>query len=335
MDFKKIPSDYFVTILDRLSRFEPAYIKYERVFNDIINKFSISKKLKDISLNEKIALVEEIFNSSLKTYDNDFWLNDLLIEIEKKSFLNNELSYQYLSNRLNISRMVLEAEISKNAPKNVIWLKNIVENRKNIFELRKEKKLLYPIEKIILCEGQTEYVLLETLFKLFNISFNELGILVMPAGGKNQVARKYYNMIEYTKTPFFILLDKDALPIKNLIEPKLRKIDKIYIIKSGEFEDLIPKKVLKNAINKIHENELNCTFEDFDDNLSMVCNLENIYKKYGFGEFKKAHFAICLKKFLEQNFDKNDFENSEIIEIVRVFNQYNQKPDRALERASQ
>ena len=41
MKFKQIPAEYFITILDRLTRFEPAYKRYNRVFDDIINKLSI------------------------------------------------------------------------------------------------------------------------------------------------------------------------------------------------------------------------------------------------------------------------------------------------------
>ena len=42
MKFKKIPDEYFSTILDRLMRFEPACSRYERVFNDIISKFAFN-----------------------------------------------------------------------------------------------------------------------------------------------------------------------------------------------------------------------------------------------------------------------------------------------------
>ena len=49
----------------------------------------------------------------------------------------------------------------------------------------------------------------------------------------------------------------------------------------------------------------------------MVENLENIYKKYGFGEFKKAQFALQLRGFIEDNLPKQDFINTEIETIVK------------------
>lgn len=315
MKFKKINREYFITILDRLTRFEPAYKRYNRVFNDIINKFSPNLKAKDLTIEEKIALVQDIITNSVGE-NNDFCTNEVLIDLEKKYFEFNQESYRYLSCRINFLSLIEHIDEKNNLPKNVLWLKEILKNKTDIFELRKNKSLLYPIEKLILCEGQTEYTLLETIFKLFNIDLNKLGYMPIAAGGKNQVARKYYEMIEYTKLPFFILLDKDAEAIKELIESKLRPQDKLYLIKSGEFEDLIPKNILQNAINAVHSSDFNCIFDDFDDNLAMVQNLENIYKKYGFGEFKKAKFALDLKQYIAKNCTNDDFETSEIKKII-------------------
>ncbi len=316
MKFKKIPKEYYTRILDILTRFEPACIRYKRVFDDIINKFSLDDKIKNLSDNQKLYLVEEIFNNSFNSNDFDSYLHNLLFELEDKYFFYNEESYQYLSIRLNLSQMIKEVEISNKTPKNVIWLKEVYKNREDITKLRQNKGLGYPIEKIILCEGQTEFVLLETIFKLYNIDFNKLGCRIIPAGGKNQVARKYYSMIEYTKLPFFILLDKDAYQTAQLIAPKLRSTDKLYLIQSGEFEDLIPSLILYKTINYIHKNEQNCAIEDFLINGSMVESLENIYRKYGYGEFKKAQFALWLKEYIDKFCTKEDFLSSEIVKII-------------------
>ncbi|MBQ4646908.1 MAG: hypothetical protein IJB79_06135 [Candidatus Gastranaerophilales bacterium] len=317
MKFKQIPSEYFITILDRLTRFEPACVRYNRVFDDIINKFSVDIKAKNLTTEEKITLAEQIINGSVEEND-DFYINDLMQSLEEKYFNFNRESYQYLSARINFQSMINKIDKTSKLPKNVSWLIEISKNKNDILKLREEKSLLYPIEKLILCEGQTEYTLLETIFNLFNISLDKLGILPIAAGGKNQVARKYYQMIEYTKLPFFILLDKDAMAIKELIEPKLRQIDKLYLINSGEFEDLIPKNILQSAINSAHSSEFNCIFDDFCDSNTMVQNLENIYKKYGFGEFKKAKFAFILKEYIKNNCTMDDFKNSEIIEIINA-----------------
>ena len=182
--------------------------------------------------------------------------------------------------------------------------------------MRENKKLLYPIEKILLCEGETEKILLNTLLNFFDIDMDSLGILLIAAGGKNQVARKYYEMIDYTKIPFFILLDKDAIETKSQIELKQRKMDDIYILNSGEFEDLIPVQILKNAINMAHTADFHCKLDDFQSDISTVHNIEQIYRKYGFGDFKKADFAKILNEYITNNANKSAFINSEIADVA-------------------
>ncbi len=319
MTERKIPKEYFLTVLDRLTRFEPAYIRYKRVFRDILNKFDSLDKKNIIDLNDEIKRVEYIFNSSLdNTGINYFDLNHLFMYLEDKYFEFNELSYQYLSSRLNISQMIKEIELNENLPKNLIWLKHVINNPDcDLAKLRYDNSLLYPIEKIILCEGQTEELLLEPICRLFGHDFNKLGIKVISAGGKNQVARKFYQMAEYTKLPFYILLDKDAYKIQELIKPKLRKIDTLYLIHKGEFEDIIPKNILLKTINYVHKNDYNCFFDDFNDDISMVSNLENIYKKYGFGDFKKAEFAKQLSHYICQYATLADFEQSEFEKLIK------------------
>ena len=314
MKYKLIPNNYLPTILDRLTRFEPACVRYKRVFDDIINKFLLDEKLKNLTLDEEIQIVQDILNASLEPISNNF-NPDILFKIEDLYFNKNELSYQYLSSRIDLKKIFDNIQNKEKLPINSKWLEDCPSLEK-LYLNRNELGLLYPIEKIILCEGQTEYVLLETIFSLFDINLNKLGVMVIQAGGKNQVARKYYSMLEYVKLPFFILLDKDAIEIKGLINPKLREDDIMHLIKSGEFEDLIPINILLKTINYIHKNEYNCNFDDFNNSISMVGNLENIYKKYGFGEFKKAQFAQNLKEYISLHCSKNDFVNSEINEIV-------------------
>ena len=317
MKFKIIPKEYFSTILDRLSRFEPAHIRYKRVVDDILAKFCLDTQVKNYSSEERLQIAVEIFNSSINP-NTDFYINDILIDLEKKYFKFNEVSYQYLSARFNLSSMLDEIDSNKIISKNLLWLKNTNDTKSNLIEQRKQYSLLFPIEKIILCEGQTEFTLLNTLFKLLNYDLDKNGVMILPAGGKNQVARKYYELIEYVNVPFFILLDKDAQQIEGIIKPKLRDIDNIYLIQSGEFEDLIPANILLRAINTEHSSEINCNYDDFNPNSTMVENLKLIYRKYGFGEFKKAHFASILNDFIKNNCSKNDFLESEIVDILNI-----------------
>lgn len=292
MNFKKIPKSYFPTILDRLTRFEPANRRYKRVFDDIINKFSITHKLKSLDITDEIALVEEIFNSSLEKANDYNTFSDIIKKREDEFFIKNEQTELFLNSKIDIAQMALEAGFDKY----------------NLFPY---------ISKIILCEGETERILFRTLVELFDIDFDKSGFKLIAAGGKNQVARKYYSMVDYTKLPFFILLDKDASAIREMINKKLRKIDYIYMIKSGEFEDIIPVDILCAAINFAHKNDIHCSVEDFSEDISNVSAIHGIYKKYGFGEYKKARLAQVLDEYIKLKLTKNDFLNSEIVEIVK------------------
>ncbi len=339
MKFKKIPSDYFITILDRLTRLTPADCRYKRVFDDVVQKFCLNYK--EIDNASRVDTAVEIINSSVRSSCEEIenrniindYLIDLFINLEKKYFKITDSSYQYLSKRVDFYGLITSLDEKQiMLHKNTVWLKKIIEAVKNfefknfsdenfsiIQNLREKEGLLYPVEKIILCEGQTEFTLLNTIFKLFDYDFDKKGCLVIPAGGKNQVARKYYSMIEEYNLPIFILLDYDALQIKKIIDKKLRDKDKIYIIKSGEFEDLIPYNILKNTINNFHKYEFNCNFDDFNKSFPAVKNLELIYRKYGFGEFKKAQFAHELNNYIQNNCSKQDFLNSETEEMVNAF----------------
>ena len=313
---KEIPSSYYVTILDRLSRFEPAYLRYSRVFDDIISKFASNYKVKDLSVAEKIQIVENLFSSQLWS-DKPDYISSLFMRLEQIYFNKNEVSYQYLSNRLNLTSLLSKIGDIENLPKNLIWLKNIFENS-DLDSIRYEKSLLYPVKMVLLCEGETERIVLSSILKLFNCDFDKFGIYLIAAGGKNQVARKYYSLLDYLRLPCFVLLDKDADEVKSLIDNKLRDIDTVYLINIGEFEDLIPQNILISTLNYIHNSEIHCNTADFDNSLSAVQNLENISKKYGFGEFKKAHFAQFLKEYIEKNCTKDDFVDSEIVKIAEI-----------------
>lgn len=321
MKYKKIEKSYFKVILDRLFRLKPASQRYNRVFDDILNKYLIKQNsdllnLSHINTSEKIKLVSEIFNFSAgeTSFDNSKIYNYIKKE-EQRLFKDNEQSKLYLEAKLDyIGALELikdEKDLKLNI-KQMLYIKNSGDEPKT---LRKKYSLLYPVEKILLCEGATEEILLEEFCKICGYDFKKEGVYVIGAGGKNQVARKYYEMTEEFKIPVFVLLDSDAKATKELIEPRLRKKDKIYIIKSGEFEDIIPKELIINALNSRYKNSYNCCKEDFHKGEKTTKELHEIFKQNGFGEYKKAEFAKTLREFILNNPPKSQ-ELSEEIEII-------------------
>ncbi|MFQ8626141.1 MAG: ATP-dependent endonuclease [Candidatus Gastranaerophilaceae bacterium] len=101
----------------------------------------------------------------------------------------------------------------------------------------------------MLCEGITEETLLPVFAKICGCNFKEQGVYIISAGGKNQVVKYFYNFANSLKIPVFILLDNDAEENLREIEPKLRSFDKIHLLKSGEFEDLLPNSLITKTLN--------------------------------------------------------------------------------------
>lgn len=310
----KIPDKNYIKIsLDRLTRFKPVIERYERVVDDILHKFLISSvddKISNLALEEKINLSSEIFNSALNK-KTDLSLNEIIKKDEEKIFYLTETEKKYLNSKIDFEA-ALDLFETDELPLNLQRLK--LQKNLDSDETRKKYSTLYPVKKAVLTEGITEETLLIEFAKILGVDFKKEGIFVLGAGGKNQVARKYYKMIEEIKIPVFILLDNDADEICELIKPKLRKIDSLYKIKSGEFEDILPKNLIKNALNFHFSQNLLSNGDDFEESNHTVENLNNCYKNNGWGEFKKADFAKIVREYILSA--KNPPVSDELIKIT-------------------
>lgn len=247
MKFKIPEIEYIQICLDRLTRFKPVSERYIRVIDDVLSKYLIQmdEKLSDIQMPRKIELAQTILNSAAKNL-TDLKLNEIIKNDEEKifyltnedrEFLNSKIDFLALINLLNENTLPLNLKRLK-------FQNNLTSN-----ETREKYATLFPVSKVVLVEGITEEILLIEFAKILGLDFKKEGIFVLGAGGKNQVARKYYKLIEEIKIPIFILLDSDAKEIANLIIPKLRNKDKLHLIKTGEFEDILTGKLIKNALN--------------------------------------------------------------------------------------
>ena len=147
---------------------------------------------------------------------------------------------------------------------NLQWLKKLSQSS-DLKQLRKEFLLQYPIEKVVIAEGITEEILLPAFAEYCGYNFNKNGVKILAAGGKNQVVKLYYKLREEFKLPIFILLDKDAESNEESINTRLRKQDKVYLLDSGEFEDLLPKKLIVKTINNEFKNFVTIKEEDLEE----------------------------------------------------------------------
>jgi hypothetical protein len=90
------------------------------------------------------------------------------------------------------------------------------------------------------------------------------------------------------------------------------------LVTCGEFEDLLPKKLIIRTINNHFKNFVTIDEKDFSEQ-SMVSNLEEIFKTKGYHEFKKADFAKLIKENIEMQSDISP----EIIDIIKEIKSIN------------
>lgn len=323
MKIKPLTTQQLIISIDRLTRFKEPEIKYLRVFKDIIINNLIEPKLKKSELDnmdyEDIKnLAEEIINYSLtchseqntktrsfaKAQDDNCeeshknLINQRLYDYENSVFKINDEVQKLLKNKINYKEIL--KLLPDDNPVNLEFLKSLARNSSNW------------VKKVIICEGITEEILLPVFAKICGYDFKEHGIYVISAGGKNQVVKYFYNYADCLKIPIFVLLDNDASENLAEIRPRLRSFDKIHLLKSGEFEDLLPDSLIIKTLNYASENISIVAVEDLANAPSKVEFLEEFFRHRGMHEFKKAEFARLVKENIK---DINDISD-EIKEII-------------------
>lgn len=319
---KPLTKEQIIISVDRLTRFKHPEAKYTRVFKDIIINNLISPKFKKSDLDKtdyKILkdYAEEIINYSLEVMGfekfADYSVNKALMEYEKDIFKISDDILELLDNKINYQACL--KLIDNDAPKNLQWLKTLVDG-KDAKQFREEKSLRFPVEKVVIAEGITEETLLPEFAKLCKYDFDKKGVYILSAGGKNQVVKLFYQLSDTLKLPIFVLMDIDAQENYEEIKPKLRKSDKVHILKCGEFEDALPLKLIERTLKEELKN-ISIT-EPITKETKMVKVLEEIFKHRGMHEFKKAEFAQMVKKNLKSKEDVSD----EIEELISEIKNY-------------
>ena len=310
---KPLTKEQLITSIDRLTRFKDTETKYLRVFKELISNNLITPKLKKIDLDnldyaELAELASIIINTSLKELgielSKNYIINQKLYDYENSVFSLSENTNKLLKNKINYHTFI--TLISEEAPINLKWLKSLQD------VLHPAYDLLYPVKTVLLCEGITEETLLPEFAKLCKYNFNEHGIYIISAGGKNQVVKYFYKFSQNLKLPIFVLLDNDAKDNFEEIKPRLRPIDKVHLLKCGEFEDLLPDQLIIKTLNYATKNISIASSDGLETCSSKVEFLEEFFKHRGIHEFKKAEFAQLVKQHISSEDDISD----EIKEII-------------------
>ena len=315
MKIKPLTKEQLIISADRLTRFKDTETKYLRVFKDIINSNLIEPKIKRqeldaIDYEELRNLAEKIINSSFDKQNDDYLINQRLYDYEKSLFNLNSNTEKLLKNKINY-RAILNI-LPDDIPNNLKWLKTLGATTPD------NNSYGFPVKKVLLCEGITEETLLPEFSKICGYDFDKNGIHIISAGGKNQVVKYFYNFVETLKIPVFILLDNDAEANLEEIKPKLRNFDKIHLLKSGEFEDLLPENLIIKTLNYTTENISLAPVEDMHKSSSTVEFLEEFFKHRGLHEFKKADFAQAVKQNISGTEDISDEIKDIITELASL-----------------
>lgn len=320
---KPLTKSQIIISIDRLTRFKNTETKYLRVFKDILTQNLIEPKFKKTDL-EKMDYpelrnwAEFVINYSLEmaglTLENDYLINQRLLNYENSVFENNKNVQELLNNKINYKACL--SYIDEKSPKNLLWLKNL-EISSDIRKSRFDNSLRFPVEKVVIAEGATEETLLPEFAKRCGYDFDKEGIYVLSAGGKNQVVKLYYQLVESLKLPIFVLLDKDAKENLEEIRPRLRDIDKIHLLDCGEFEDLLPIKLVERTLDYELKNISMLEKEKLNEDIPRVKFLEEVFKTRGMHEFKKVEFAQMVKKNIKHEEDISP-EVVEIIDEIRL-----------------
>ena len=315
---KPLTKEQLIISVDRLTRFKNTEVKYLRVFSDILTNNLITPKFKKSDLEamdyeELTSWAEYIINYSLEvlgcSLDCDYTLNQRIFDYENLVFKCDKNVQKLLKNKINYKAFL--SFINDESPKNLKWLKAFG-TYEDIENVRKEQSLRFPVSMVIIAEGATEETLLPEFAKRCGFDFDKHGVYVLSAGGKNQVVKLFYQLVESLKLPIFVLLDKDAKENLEEIKPRLRPIDKIHLLECGEFEDLLPLSLIKKTLEYELSNISIIEKEMFDSDEPRAKILEEVFKTRGMHEFKKVEFAQLVKK----NIKSQDDISPEIVEII-------------------
>ncbi len=322
LKYKYLTFDELVINLDRLSRFKLPEISYKRVFYSILLKNLIFPKYSQKELDESdpeyiSAAAAQIWNASVynltKSAENNTSAFNALKMLSDLTFKNTDKTTQiFISQKLNISP-ILERIDYNSAPLNLKFLikvNDVFKNQKftknDLYELRKQFSLQFPISKLIIAEGITEEILLPVFAQKLHHKFDKEGIYVLGAGGKSKSPVLYMQMRDKLKIPVNILFDYDAIELTHSFEKQLLKKDKILIIDKGEFEDILSDNLIKRALNKEYLPATPIKISDLHIYTKMCDNIENFYRTRHLGEFKKSKVSKIIAKNIKYESDITD-----------------------------
>lgn len=150
---------------------------------------------------------------------------------------------------------------------------------------------------LLLVEGPTDALLIPHLAGCLAVDFSELGVMVLPAGGSNQVLRRFLDLRDLTAIPMVVVVDSDAGQQAEVLADALRDRDRLHVLKSGEIEDVFADEVLVGLVNEhLKSQRLVKLIEisDLQKGGRRTQILDRLWRDRGLGSFDKIGFARTI-----------------------------------------
>lgn len=313
-----------------------SYLFYEE-----IKEFSAKEILKRIVFSENISgfakpanfessdficdenVLKDLFEQVGITFENKYsGIKNL--DVFSKIYFTVKMTYP-----INIDGFLQLAKDKKDVSVNIkrlIWLNDQIKNKDLAFEkiyklaetYRKDNHSRKPLKLLLLVEGATEEALLPLFSSVAGIDFEKAGIELIASGGKNQVARIYSEINNEVNLPIFIIMDADAQEVADEIKTYMRKQDRLYLISAGEFEDILPDKLICRAVNSHYGLTGSIKKDEININTRKTIALTDVWKQKGFGEFKKAEFAQIIAENIKTSADLSEEMQKIILNIKEM-----------------
>jgi hypothetical protein len=172
------------------------------------------------------------------------------------------------------------------------------ENIFHMTELAKRSQLPsgFLPKRLLLVEGATEQILLPHFAECIASDWNERAVLVIPAGGANQVVRRYPVLRAQLKLPIDCLLDGDVSSHAQLVASQLKQGDRLYVLESGAIEEAFPRDQIVDLVNAYFDTSgvglifTPVTLQELDSATNQE-SMEKLWRKRNRGSFDKTGFA--------------------------------------------
>lgn len=308
---------YENTILNTYLAYENTkFFSSEMLIEEIINSENFFVNQKPGITLDKISKINNLsFSDINELFSNAGYKNNLVKYPDLSEYQNWYIGYSDTF-KINYDGLFDYIEKFKLINDRNIWIKRAYllweftksnNNLKEIFDysLTLRKKLNYTVspEIFLIVEGITEEKLLPLFSSVYGFNFAENGIYLVSAGGKNQVFKIYKDYKNKLNIPIFVLLDSDAEAIANEINLIKRAIDTVYLIKEGEFEDILTYELIQKTINNSFSLFESVDISELRNESNMVNVLHFLWKSKGYGDFSKATFAKMVSDNIKSKSD--------------------------------